>query len=255
MTTTNPSWLPEGYSTVPPPGAMVLGADAHGYREYGGADRSKGTDGANVRHKALCAWKDKAMLRPDETEFGFRVFREDPITRIWSEVVYWGDGQHVFCSGRGEINVQGGWIAGLPDGSDDDGQIPGWVPIATTHQPSASRAYVECVPSRYTPAIDDQAISGGRSLDMTSLFGTPPNARAYAVNLSVTAATADVRARLGTEQEPDTCRAITQAPNVQQTQSGIVNAGPGGRVWLSVAPSGAVAQVWLKIVGYWPGSL
>jgi hypothetical protein len=120
---------------------------------------------------------------------------------------------------------------------------------------AAGGAYVPCSPGRYSAAIDGQAISGGRAIDVAALFTVPPS-RAYAVRLVAQATAPNVRVRLGTEAQPGEYTINTQVANLQIHQVGVVNADSGGRLWLSVvdgAGQNAQAQVWLKVNGYWPG--
>lgn len=241
QTPPKPFTLPDGYTLESDDASSSKRSiTIPGQQLYGGADISRCSDAAGVLHMACCA-------RGPDGDFRFRVFRL--LGTVWVEVPL-----QARASGRGEISIdqytgEMVWIA-WEYSQFFTNVVPGAAPFVFNF---SSPSYEACVPSRYTPAIDGQEIGGGRSLDMASLFDLPQGCRAYAVRLVVQAEQADVRARLGTETQPGQLTANTQAPSVQLHQVGIVNAGDGGRVWLSVAPDLRRAKVWLQVVGYWAG--
>jgi hypothetical protein len=234
-----PRALPDGYSFDPE--GVSTRDTIPGQALYGGADISGTSDAAGLFHMACCS-------RGPDGDFRFRVFRYIGATATDLPL------QHR-CTGRGEISVDHStgklcWIAW--EGSQFfTADVPGAAPFPPALSASA---YVPIQPNAYSAGVDGQAVSGGRSLSVAALYaGVPAHCRAYNVRLVVQAASADTRARLGTEQQPGQLTANTQQPNLQVHTVGIVNAGPGGSLWLSIAPEGRSANVWLTVAGYWPG--
>lgn len=242
QTPPTPFALPEGYSLFPDDAAeaaVLSGETIPGQQLYGGADISRCSDAAGVLHMACCA-------RGPDGDFRFRVFRY--IGAVAQDIPL-----QARASGRGEIAIdqytgEMTWIA-WEFSTFYTGNVPGAAPFVFG---GVEPGYTPCQPSRYTPAIDGQLVSGGRSLDMASLFDLPSDARAYAVRLVVSAGQADTRGRLGVETQPGQFTVNCQAAGLQAHAVGIVNSGPGGKLWLSVAPDGRSANVWLQVVGYWP---
>jgi hypothetical protein len=193
---------------------------------------------------------------------------QDPSTGSWDKIAAWCEGQDyndASTSGSVSVDLSTGDVhVALVFGKKVDGVLGyrDWeqtVPRATFAPPIVrldGGAYVPCTPGRYSAAIDGQAISGGRALDMAALFTVPSGCRAYAVRLVAQATAPNVRVRLGTEAQPGEYTINTQVANLQIHQVGVVNADSGARLWLSVvdgAGQNAHAQVWLKVNGYWPG--
>lgn len=236
--------LPDGYS-LSPTDEIEAQITIPGQALYGGADISRASDANGVLHMACCA-------RGPDNDFRFRVFRY--IGSVAQDIPL-----QQRASGRGEIAIdlysgQMTWIAWEHNTFFTD-LVPGAAPFVFG-QPIPEQIYVPLNPNRYSASLDGQPVTGGRSLDMATLFDLPPNARAYCVRLVAQADRADVRVRLGTEQQPGQLTANTQAAGLQVHQVGIVNAGDGGRLWLSVANNQGqpdTARVWLTVAGYWPG--
>lgn len=241
-TTTLGLALPPGYSLQAPADAQaLLGETIPGQGLYGGADISRATDANGVLHIGCCA-------RGPDSDFRFRVFRY--LGPVASEVPL-----QARATGRGEltIDLHSGrmyWIA-WEHSTFYTEIVPGAAPFAAWEPVTFAGGYIPCLPNLYNLGLDGQLVSGGRSLGMAQLFDVPPACRAYVVRLVCMADRADVRARLGTEMQPGQLTANTQVANVQIHQVGVVNAGAGGRIWLSVAPDGASAKVWLQVAGYW----
>lgn len=162
--------------------------------------------------------------------------------------------------GQGQIQLQldgSLWACGFA--AAGDGQVARMLPVLEyvpvqgerDRVPGALGSYIPAPHLLQSEAVNGQIVSGGRWLDMAALFGVPSACRAYAVRLAAESASPNVRARLGTEQVPYALTVNTQAANLEVHGFGIVTADADGRVYLSVAPIGAGAQVWVQLAGWW----
>jgi hypothetical protein len=228
--------LPAGYSLDVP---SVNPAVSTPTNLYGGAPMNWAQDGRGVWYLGCNA--------AYQGQFKFRVFWLDSSNALielqgldtgdgrgWLDVSPY-DGKMYYCSWK-DANCR------PPNGP---GLVPGAVPVS-------SGGYVPCVPMRVASAVDGQLISGGRWLDMAALFNVPPGCRAYDIRFVVQATSPDVRGRLGTEAIPGEYTVNTQVGGLAiHSAPSRVNADGNGNIYLSIAPAGASANVWVHVCGYW----
>src|SRR5262245_58843322 len=220
--------LPEGYKLLPPGMPMglhpergivpldspVLRQTIPQYGLYGGATITQAADARGVEYIGCDA-------RGPDGDFRYHVFE------LYGNVARSVPLQYR-ATGRGSIGVDlySGrleWIAW--EGSQFyRGAVPGAQPFPSLNQQTSGAALglVVCSPAKSAPAYVGQAFTGQQTLDLVALFDLPLEIKACDVRLSVEADTANVRGRLGGQEDPWQLTPVVQIADLAVSQNGFI---------------------------------